>query len=145
MALSPQSGEGDMHQAPRLRTKVVRGFRAPVHLQAKASDAKKGFALFYAACLTQKVSTGRKNEAPRCNECMKHKSPAEKKMTQLHLPVIARAYPSTRIGYITKNPEQAQLEIVALCKEVRRLNHTLGLVWVLDGNKSYKSKKKIHQ
>ena len=29
--ISPQSGEGDMHEVPRLRTKVVRGFRERVH------------------------------------------------------------------------------------------------------------------
>ena len=34
--LSPQNGEGDMHEVPRLRTKIVRGFRERVQAQAKA-------------------------------------------------------------------------------------------------------------
>ena len=34
--ISPQSGEGAMHEVSRLRTKVVRGFREPVQEQAKA-------------------------------------------------------------------------------------------------------------
>ena len=34
--ISPQIGEGDMHKVPRLRTKVVRGFRERVQDQAKA-------------------------------------------------------------------------------------------------------------
>ena len=34
--ISPQSGEGDMHEVPRLRTKVVRGFRGRAQDQAKA-------------------------------------------------------------------------------------------------------------
>ena len=39
-AISPQSGEGDMHEVPRLRTKVVRGFRERIQDQAKARITK---------------------------------------------------------------------------------------------------------
>ena len=38
--ISPQTGEGDMHEVPRLRTKVVRGFRERVQHQAKARITK---------------------------------------------------------------------------------------------------------
>ena len=38
--ISPQSGEGDMHEVPRLRTKVVRGFRERVGQRAKARIRK---------------------------------------------------------------------------------------------------------
>ena len=34
--ISPQSGEGDMHEVPRLRTKVVRGFRGRAGHRPKA-------------------------------------------------------------------------------------------------------------
>ena len=34
--ISPQSGEGDMHEVPRLRTKVARGFRGRATVCPKA-------------------------------------------------------------------------------------------------------------
>ena len=34
--ISPQSGEGDMHEVPRLRTKVVRGFQENSRHRLKA-------------------------------------------------------------------------------------------------------------
>ena len=38
--ISPQSGEGDMHEVPSLRTKVVRGFQEFSHHWTKARITK---------------------------------------------------------------------------------------------------------
>ncbi|KAL7542027.1 hypothetical protein ACHAWF_011062 [Thalassiosira exigua] len=90
-------------------------------IMRRAKDATNGFAFYSPKCLLQKLSSKR-SEAQRCAECSKQKIYAKKKIAESHQPIAERAHSKTNIGHIANNPDLAEIEIIALRKEVRRLS-----------------------
>ena len=81
----------------------------------------KGYYFTDTKCRVMKESTGRENEALRCDVCNKAKKHKEKKIMQKHKPNIEESGRRSRIDYIANDPVKAD-------HEIRRLRATIDIL-----------------
>ena len=84
-----------------------------------------GFVFSSVDCAMKKVMVGNNREEPPRDSCAKSKRRGRLYINRVYKPHVDRAHPKTNIEHIENDPGKANIEIVALRKENKRLNRKL--------------------
>ena len=91
----------------------------------RAKNLAHGFAFFSKNCVLRRMCSGKRSEAPRCDQCAKAQRIAGTNIRKAHQPIVVRAHRFTNVEHIGNDPAKAKLEIIALRKENRSMKRKL--------------------